>query len=201
MDKNLNWPLNILNDLLDMELVSSGIASCIHSLTSREQEVMYYRYKDLMSYGEIASKIGISKERVRQIIMNSLRKLRNPRHMLNMNLLPKSVAESLKKIDIVPYHIEKLDKYDEAVGNNNYSDAFWDLDLDVRCFNCMARAGFRTVKDIIKELTNPDCRFINIRNLGVTSYNKIVKSCERVAGVDLSKYYDPYWWKKEDNYD
>lgn len=46
-----------------------------------------------------------------------------------------------------------------------------ELDLSVRSFNCLKRAGVKTVGDIIS-MTEED--FIHIRNLGKRSHDEII---------------------------
>jgi len=54
----------------------------INTLTKREKAIMCMRYgllgEKILSPGETASKIGVSPERCRQIVLKSLRKLRHP---------------------------------------------------------------------------------------------------------------------------
>lgn len=73
---------NPLNELVKKEEFIEQIRDGLRSLTPREQKVLHLRYgldTDEHTYREIAEIYHISHERVRQIEMKALRKLRNPR--------------------------------------------------------------------------------------------------------------------------
>jgi len=70
------------NDITDHSLLQEGIREVLTSLTPREARVLELRYglRDGHSYTlkEVAKKFGLSRERIRQIEREALRKLRHP---------------------------------------------------------------------------------------------------------------------------
>lgn len=58
-----------------------------------------------------------------------------------------------------------------------------ELDMSVRCFNCLKRAGIDTVEDLINR-TEDD--MIKIRNLGKKSLEEVVEKLHSL-GLDLKR--------------
>ena len=56
----------------------AALDKVIGTLNQNQQDVLKYRFEDDMIYGEIANKMGLSSERVRQIEAKALRMLRQP---------------------------------------------------------------------------------------------------------------------------
>ena len=93
--------------------------------------------------------------------------------------------------------IKELDKpavgslaYDEAVTKpgRSYSEpsqAFYDLDLSVRSYNCLARANVVTVHDIIDRIR--DGSIIRVRNLGRKSLEEIIEKVKNLTGMSFSE--------------
>ena len=60
-----------------------------------------------------------------------------------------------------------------------------DLNLSVRSYNCLKRAGCNTVGDILRLLEKDEGGLRRIRNLGVRSEAEILKNVERYRGNTL----------------
>ena len=73
----------------------------------------------------------------------------------------------------------------DADADNPYSDAFLDLELSVRSFNCLARSGFLTVADVIKAIR--DGTIIQVRNLGRKSLEEIISRVMVVTGMSYEE--------------
>jgi len=66
------------------ELAKESIEQALTCLTPRQERVLRLRYGlgdgDMYTFGEIAKKLGLTRERIRQIEGKALRKLRHPSH-------------------------------------------------------------------------------------------------------------------------
>lgn len=69
-----------INDFsgVEQEETKKLLWKAISTLTQREQEVIRMRFTDEITFDECAEILGLSKERVRQIEVKALRKLRHP---------------------------------------------------------------------------------------------------------------------------
>ena len=178
-----------------------GVFAALETLTEREQEALKYSYRMDFTLKETGEMLGLTtRERPRQIIIKALRKLRHPARKRNM-----SIAEIKKERD---YHkencvkadseIDELKKYigklgellpcglpnpvelEKIVSHYSYIE---DLDLSVRTFNCLKRAGYKIVMDILEIEAVDDLR--KIRNIGK-------KSCDEI--IDVMKMYGFTEW-------
>ena len=93
------WPYNLADDVYQEPVTwlltsdhEEGIKVALSTLTPKEQHTItwYYEYGESLDY--IGNKIGVTRERVRQIIVKGLRKLRTPSRIQYV-LYGKSVAE------------------------------------------------------------------------------------------------------------
>ena len=86
------WEEDLWCDVLGVTAHTTNLASCpddvqttiriaIESLTEREQVVVTAVYRDGLELTAAGEKIGVGKERARQIMMHAIRKLRNPRRL------------------------------------------------------------------------------------------------------------------------
>jgi RNA polymerase sigma factor (sigma-70 family) len=55
------------------------VSEAVSTLTPREQEVIHMRFTDELTYDECGKRIGVTRERVRQIEATALRKMRHPK--------------------------------------------------------------------------------------------------------------------------
>lgn len=72
--------------------------------------------------------------------------------------------------------------------------ALWDLGLKPRPYNCLLRAGIKSVKEL---LALSPIQLIQLRGMGFDSYNNIIAQLD-VHGYDTTKY--PHFEKKTDFY-
>lgn len=160
-----------------------GIAAALATLTDQEETMIVLRYKHYATFEEIGRYYGFTKERPRQIIKCALRKLRHPsRRTLfengleaYINDLVNSQAETKSKTLLFDEYMrgynagvadaERVSETCEAFPKYHIPPlSFDDLDLSVRSFNCLKRAGVNTIEDILA-FDNPD-DIMRIRNLG-----------------------------------
>ena len=165
----------------------------LDTLTPREADMFRFSYKDEWTYLDIGEKHGVTPERVRQVLVKALRKLRHPSR--SKILL---VGRETYLTTIVAANEERKQKYYERIAVLNelikqqdaeiagcqeqtaemekQADPAYDilgtsideLDLTVRAWNCLTRAGIRTIKEI------PDLEgLLRIRNLGRRSAQEV----------------------------
>ena len=170
-------------------------------LSMRECEVISLRfgldctgiYQDLESIGR---RLQITRERVRQLEAKALRRLRHPEVTLpaifeapsNLEETAKALHAELEEFYKSPAfkranevtwelkHIEKVPfRYTcEFLKAGSLDNTSIDkLDLSVRAYNCLRRAGINTIADIVN-LPNDDW-FIKVRNLGRKALDEIIE--------------------------
>lgn len=169
--------------------VLAGIQYALSTLNEREQLVLCRRYKEQKTLREIGEEIGVKQERSRQIETAALRKLRYPR---NMRFITKGVDGYIKercKVEYergyqVGYNAGYQQGVDEA--SNGVSKAgisvttvslpIEALDLSVRSFNALRRAGYVTIGDLLKV---NEKEIIHIKNLGTKQRQEVAVSLYR----------------------
>lgn len=247
------YPWNLLHDIgLDIadclvikNDIREGLTELIHDLnmTFREIECIKLRYIEMLSYEKIGITIGVTRERVRQIIAKSLRKLRHPCRLgiikqllflnspdtckqalaivISNNDIPYTsidnaleLVRQIKTCKCVGYDVQKLVEFisdpvyikclkdgnfigeldrlrvlinaikipssqeETSVESSNttidcslFDRTIEELNLSIRSFNCLKKAGVNTVGDIVS-MTEDD--LMRIRNLGKKSYDEVI---------------------------
>lgn len=175
----------------------------MNTLEPREADVFMCQYRDNMTYAKIGEKhCGITRERVRQIIVKALRKLRHPSRSKILRLGREAYLNSLaaeneemkrdyaaritaleellqtQDIEIAEYQKRIFDLDKQFHPNSDPLNKNIDeLELSVRSWNCLRLAGVETVRDIINHAD-----LCMIRNLGQKSYREIQEKL-RLLGV------------------
>lgn len=153
------------------------------SLDERQSEVIVRYYTTEATLANIAEALNISVERVRQLCKHSLRCLRS---ISNYHMLQKGISAFYENRQAVATDAAYNKGYNvgyregssitpkvpiEIENNKSVQDTLYDMDLSVRTFNSLSRAGIKTVLDII----NTGSEEIScIRNLGRKSYDELV---------------------------
>ena len=158
------------------EDVLAGIQYALSTLKDRERFVIVERYREKRTLRSIGEDIGVKTERVRQIVNKAERNLRHPR---NIAFMTKGVIGYIKKVNAIEYERGYKRGYDEG-----YEQGMKDapngviragmsvtlaslpievLDLSIRAFNALKRAGYNSIGDIVP-LTHRE--MIHIKNLG-----------------------------------
>lgn len=180
-------------------------------LTDRELRCLECKYRYGMTLEETGQKFSVTRERIRQILARAERKLRTRLYkcrrisaeeydkLLNdhatmcqvydkvMLLLEKISGESPMSI------LEALDQH-PILSKEINPDPIDNLELSVRSYNCLKRAGFTNVKDIIDTDNNSENSewIFKVRNLGR-------KSAEEIKTRLVEKYnYTLKAWRKSD---
>ena len=178
----------------------------IGSLNDREQRVVSMRFQFGMTLDEVGAALNVTRERVRQIQNVAIRKLK----IKDCFVVPRALYSELKRkyegLEIRMNEIMENEKFQECLEVAKeedpvrfYSTKIEELNLNVRPFNCLKRAGIHTIGDIIafdKYQSSPveDVQFkydnwLDIRNLGKKSLLEISDKIYEFCGYRL-RYYD-----------
>ena len=165
------YPDNLLYDIFGGEWefprpgdFDGSLEYVLHTLTERERRVLDFRYKDGLTFEEIGKRECVTRERIRQIHAKSLRKLRCPDRL---NYLKYGVAgviarktENAREAALAS--LPKPDKLEDIT--------LEELELSVRSYNCLKRAGKCTLRDVSEMTFDELC---HVRNIGKKSVNEI----------------------------
>lgn len=168
------------------------IAYMNNRLTDRELRCVECKYRYNMTLEETAKIFNVTRERIRQILAKADRKLRARLYKCH-KIMPEAYTDLLNQhigmgrtYDKLMLLLEKisgespmsiLEALDDhpILSKEITPDPIDDLELSVRSYNCLKRAGFKTVKDIIdtdEKSENSEWIF-KVRNLGRKSAEEI----------------------------
>lgn len=193
----IDFPDNIIDDLrLDYESVIDNFEDKLYvvlgkALMPREQRCIILRYIEQKKLEEVAKEIGVTRERVRQIIAKALRRISRYEYYFTYGYFKQNelIEEERKK-----YIEANKDRWDEESAfvllqekgriptpqnkEVNYSapisycTEIEQLDLTCRTYNCLKRANLNTIGDVV-EYTYEDV--LRIRNLGRKSVKELIQ--------------------------
>lgn len=166
----LIYPDNLLYDIFGGEWeyprpddFDGSLEYVLHTLAERERRVLGFRYKDSLTFEEIGKRECVTRERIRQICAKALRKLRHPDRLNFLKYGVRGVirrkTESARAVALAS--LPKPDITDMTLE---------ELDLSVRSYNCLKRAGIDTLYEIAEMTFDELC---HVRNLGKKSIDEI----------------------------
>lgn len=156
--------------------------SVFRELTYREQTVIEMRYRDSLTLDEAGKKIGVTRERIRQIEFKALRKIYRDLNRLIKETKPET-NQLIKENEELRQYITELQttlaqtsklKIPEAIKSLSLDTPIEEFDFSVRTYNCLKRAQINSALDIV----NYTDRFDYIRNLGKRSLMEIISTIE-----------------------
>ena len=174
------------------------------TLTEREGRVLDMRYKRYMTMAAIGEEYGLRAERIRQIEAKAVRKLRHPSRSryilmgmegyinhLRDTAVDERLREYKKEIISLEKKIAELTDTEYEEEKNELENApLAELDLSVRTFNILYRAGYSTVK----ELLDADAeKIVSLPNLGLKNFSDLIDVLSEKGfgwkSAELSKSY------------
>ncbi len=204
---NTEYPMNLLDEIAhalhkeDWELsppsdFEASLAYVLATLPERTAFCVTERYKNGKTYKEIGDEIGLTRERVRQIIAKALHQLAHHTRRIYLELGVQGVierkvylarnAEFDDRLDAVVElltdiagrikdmsdgeMVSAMAKYSNERFSKQRQIPLEQLDLSVRSFNHLSRAGMHTVGDV---LDTPTYDLMKVRNLGKKSLDEI----------------------------
>lgn len=174
------------------------------TLTEREGRVLDLRYKRYMTMAAIGEEYSLRAERIRQIEAKAVRKLRHPSrskyilmgmegyiNYLRDTAVDERLREYKKEIVTLEKKIAELTDTEYEEEKNELENApLAELDLSVRTFNILYRAGYSTVK----ELLDADAeKIVSLPNLGLKNFSDLIDVLSEKGfgwkSAELSKSY------------
>jgi len=168
------YPYNLLEDvfakkeyeLTDLtEDMADGLAYAIEALGERRKAILQMYYAEGMNTREIAEHFDVSSSAICTMKRNAVMRLRRPDALCNITYGRKGFEERQQRLRLDKEVKKNSEQYQQVMGVR-----FEELDLSVRSFNCLRRAGFVTIGDIV-DLTEDE--IIGIKNLGWKQYDEI----------------------------
>lgn len=210
--KELEYPYNLIYGIFDDiveadETYNNAVNICdfkgtmeyvLSTLIDRERMVLMYRFKELKTFDEIAEILDVCRERARQINNNALRKLRHPSRANYIRYGINAYIENLKAdyertLDIINKNLAIANIELNAIKKESEplkeipTIYLEDMDLSVRPYNCLKRAGINTLADC---LTLTYDKLTKIRNLGRHSTEEIIAKLHsygyEIKGSDIN---------------
>lgn len=199
----LNYPDNLIDmffaDDADVDIdyieehFDENFTALLETLSPRERDCIHLYFKDGYTLEAIAKQMGVTRERVRQIISKGLRRLKHPskikylRYGKELYELQNSVLkmrEALEnKIKIIAKRIAMPSPYSVQIQSVALMPIDV-LDLTVRSYNCLRKAGINTIGDL---LSISEDKLRTIKNLGNKSVAEILMKLEPYRdNVDFS---------------
>lgn len=165
-----------------------ALEKAMAELTDREQKVLEMRFEHGMTYEQCGYRFGVTRERIRQVEAKALRKLRIPRFSKHYLL---DTLNKAFEIDVERARLERenaklrmiLEKQGYTFENNQPKGPridIADMELSVRSYNCLRRAGFNFVSDL-EGMTYENLQ--KIRNLGRKSILEIIQKARKFGIV------------------
>lgn len=200
------YPFNLATAVMGVEtdcISKTGLDMALDELTERERTVLKERFVNKMTLETCARIHGVTRERIRQVEAKALRKLRHPRLSVMFRLAPYSYTKQVEQENgklrlecaTLYQHLEEKNKRIQELTQAEQKEAtravrvpeddltIEDLELSVRSFNCLLRAGLRSVSDL-RRISLSDLR--RVRNLGRKSFDEIVAKLKEI-GVELNE--------------
>lgn len=196
MEKDMkSYPNNLLRQLFPGEQFDnladdSGIALdyvISETMSEREALLLRMRYKENMTYADIAKAVGNSSPTATHSIRKAERKLSQPirkkKIRLGMHNLFRYVikCEENRLEAIYRRKISSLERANAILRQEKYipespepdiiDEGIEVLDLSVRCYNVLRRANIQTVRDLVE--TEPE-KIYNLPNLGRKSLEELL---------------------------
>lgn len=193
------FPINII------EILHLDLTSCVNEIETRlewlfentifnkrEVIVFYNRFKYFYTLEEVAKALGVTRERIRQIEHKCLAKLRRFTRYLELGEYASKLELAKKEYNEYITDLKEQWTYESAKEfieqykkTNIVSKSLHlvkevntvqDLDLSVRAYNCLRRAGVETVLQLV-QISEED--LMKVRNMGKKSLKEIKNALAR----------------------
>ena len=206
----LSYPVNLLHAIgipcEDAEGLRERLEEALNALPDDEAMALLLRFKEKKTLQEAGDDMGLSRERVRQLVKEAVRSLSRPEQkkaivcgrtfLSELDREKKAASEALasyvkakadyeKKTAWIREKTRRLDSAIEALSSDD--DAYYesildtkivDLGLSVRATNCLVRSDIPTLRELVKK---SDADLLRVRNLGRHSYEEITAKLEELG--------------------
>ena len=208
--KDLEYPLNLIYAVFEDEAeeiieksdtisdFNGSVEYVLHTLSDRETKILKNRFIDLMTLEEVGKIFGVTRNRIREIEAKALRKLRHPNRIKYLRYGISGIIENIKSdyfnkfadlenklIELCKLNEEKADKViDDVELRQKYASLrIEDMDLSVRSYTCLKRAGINNIKQLASLSYE---KLVRIRNLGRKSIEEIIEKLKEY-GYEIQK--------------
>lgn len=152
--------IDVCTDMFPADILLST-QYALSALSPKEQNVIQQRYYERKTLVAIAESLDICYERVRQIEVRALRKLRDP---AVFGFIQYGIAGFMQKKLHEQYHCAYNKGYIDGYMENIRKLTLEKLNLPTRAYNCLIRAGYKTIGNIM-DLGSEE--ILRIRYLGM----------------------------------
>lgn len=195
-DIRYDYPRNLMAAIMQQDYYNDklpdieDVDNTLLTLLPHERNVIEFRYRDGLTLKETGENLGVTHERIRQIELKALRKLRHKSRLNNLVYVQVKASDynallnEVRKLraDVSRLMIE-MDTDPDFIIKKNKQVSVDELDLSIRPYNCLIRAGIHTIGDILTH------DLLRVRNLGRKSLSEIVNAVESYGFSDeMSKY-------------
>ena len=228
-DISLCYPVNLIRAVMELKLDDEDsydmpddvfeiniplFKTFITKLNDQEQRVIMMRYQLGMTLDEIGRAFERSKERIRQIEIRALRRLRKKIYLESPYIMPKRDYDELvqenialkRQLDVLTEQLKKSEDNEPEEEEESASldpiiryhyTPIEDLELSIRSYNCLKRKGINTLGDIFKYDRNQNVfsieggkrRYYNtwqcVRNFGRKSLEEVAMQVFALTGYRL----------------
>lgn len=188
MKERLEYPYNLIKDLeLEpcecFEHFNERLEFLLQKfvITDREEKIIRLYYIDGKTFEEIGKEFGVTRERIRQIQTKAIKKLKlfakyfyGGKWCLMEDLAKEEYQKYLEtQKSYWKYESAKqyILQYESGIFLPIKEQKIDNLDLSMRSYNCLKRAGIRTIGDLL-ELNYND--LFKIRNMGRKSMKEVL---------------------------
>ena len=205
------WPYNLVDAIvgksIDWVLTQDHLDAldyAMNTLSERERKAILLYYQRAMSLEDLSHEFNVTRERIRQIILRGIRRMRHPSHIsaLRVGLVvaqdTEMARERLRELETQIDGIEKkLAEHKAAVSElsticatvpsatTGSDTSVFDLGLSVRATNCLWRAGIDTLGQVIAAAEEGSLK--GVRNLGMKSLEEILTVLYTITGKNYRR--------------
>ena len=152
-------PAELTDDMAD------GLAYAIAALGARREAIFRMYYAEGKGAREIADYFGVTTSAIYALKRNAVMRLRRNDAICYITYGKKGFEEREQRLRLEKEIKKNSEQYQQVMGVR-----FEELDLSVRSFNCLRRAGYVTIGDIV-DLTEEE--IIHIKNISWKQYDEI----------------------------
>ena len=152
------------------------------TLSAREQQILEMRFKEGLSYAQIATLLDRSRSRISQLTERALEKIR--RKYISQNSFPGCAPDEVSTMPMIKRTGPRMtaEELEEALGDLAHKQIDT-LDISVRSLNALTRHGLVTILDLVEMIEERPTSLILIRNIGRHSALEIVDMMRKI-GLD-----------------
>ena len=144
-------------------------------LPQKEIDILYLLWKEKQTLRSIGERYHISRERIRQINMKSMRKLLAPAVKARYRTVTlheyRKLESQYKEIERNYQDSLRAKEGDPSATVNFSTRGINELDVSTRTYNCLLSAGYENLGDLSGVRTST---ILNIRNMGVKSLQELI---------------------------